>query len=235
MVNFFVCDDNENFLNKINNIVNNYMMKNDYDFKVNLYKKIDDKLKNDSSRIKGFKIYILDIEIEEESGLEFSRIIREEQGDWNSIIVLITAHNELKYEALGKRLYIFDFISKYDGYTKILNDDLDKIIKVYENRERKLIYKDERIIKILDFQDITLIEKEKNSNKVKIYTESKTIEIGESISSIYKRLDNRFIKLNRSIIVNKDKICEYNLEEGTVLLKNSKKIYDLSKKLRKNL
>lgn len=234
MINFFLCDDNKSFLDNINKIVNNFMMKNDIDFKVHLFESINDSIKNCSKEIKGFKVFILDIETKEESGIEFSRFIREDLNDWNSIIILITAHNELKYEVLSKRLFIFDFINKFDSYKNILINDLDNVIKHYENREKKFSYKEKRIVKFINYNEIILLEKEKITDKVKIITNDKYIYIKEGLSNILKRLDKRFVRINRSIIINKDKVIEHDLERNTISLENDILVYDLAKNFRKN-
>lgn len=233
MLTFFICDDNKEFLNKLNNIVNNYMMRNDFDFQILSYGKIDNKIKEDLKNIDGFKVFILDIEVNEESGIELTRYIREEENDWNSIIMLITAHNELKYDVLSKRLYIFNFINKLDSYEKILMNDFDCIISHFENRKKKYTYKEDKVIKSIDFNEIIYFEKIKDSNKLLIKTISKNIEIVENINTLFDKLDKRFIKINRGLIINKDKVKEYNLNDNSIVLEKEIIFYDLNKRYKK--
>ena len=55
--------------------------------------------------------------------------------DWVSIIIIITAFNEFKYEALGNRLYLLDFINKLNRCETKLKEDLEIAIKHYDNRK----------------------------------------------------------------------------------------------------
>lgn len=235
MINYFICDDCILFLRGIKDIIENFMMNNDLDFKVYLYNSIDRIFKEDIKKIKGFNIYILDIEVGDESGIDLSRYIREELDDWNSFIILLTVHNELKYEVLGKRLFIFDFINKYDSYKKTLVEDLSKIIKNYENSNRRFCYKYNRTLKFVSFTNIILFEKIKNSNSTYLITDDTKIEINEGINSIISKLDNRFMKVDRSMIINRNKISNYDIDNNCFEMSNGLKIYDLSKKIKKGL
>ena len=48
-----------------------------------------------------------------------------------SVIIIVTAYNEYKYDALSKRLMILDFINKMDNYRKYLNDCISKTITAH--------------------------------------------------------------------------------------------------------
>ena len=57
----------------------------------------------------------MDIEIKDSiSGIDIARKIRKD--DWDSIIIFVTSHNELGYQALKAQIMLLDFISKYDDF-----------------------------------------------------------------------------------------------------------------------
>lgn len=92
---FVVCDDEKQFRSSIVKIINKIYMNNNEDYKIyefESYNKDFEKIINKKSP----KIYVLDIEIKDSiSGIDIARKIR--RNDWDSIIILVTSHNELGY------------------------------------------------------------------------------------------------------------------------------------------
>ena len=132
MINFIICDDNTEFLRKEKQMVDNFMMKYDIEYKCLLFSEYDKKFDEVVACDEGFKVYLLDIQTKNGSGLDAARKIREEYDDWVSIIIIITAFNEFKYEALGNRLYLLDFINKLNKCDVKLKEDLEIAIKHYD-------------------------------------------------------------------------------------------------------
>ena len=80
-------------------------------------------------------IYILDIEIPDSiSGIDIARKIRKK--DWNSIIIFVTSHVEMGYEALKAQIMLLDFICKQNDCSNSLIKTLKKAInKVNDKKE----------------------------------------------------------------------------------------------------
>ena len=235
MINFIICDDNEKFAIKLRQLVENYMMNYDIDTKYYMFVDYGNSFYKTINNLEGFNVYILDIETKNGSGLDATRYIREELDDWNSVIILVTAHNELKYEALGNRLFLLDFINKFDNYENKLKEDLKRTIKNYDNRKKCLTFECNRIIKIIDFRHIVIISKEKDSNMCEIITTYGNYEMHNTINNIIKQLDERFIKINRSMIVNTDQIIEYDSSENKLTLKNGIVTFEISRDYKKKV
>jgi len=235
LINYIICDDNESFANKLQTIVENYMMNFDVDEKYYMFKDYGDNFKNKVKEIEGFKVFILDIETKDGSGLDASRFIREELDDWSSVIMLITAHNELKYEAFGNRLFLLDFINKFDDYENKLKEDLERVMKNYNHREKCLTFEYNRIIKKVEFKHIVIIEKEKDSKKCIIKTKYGEYLICETLNNVFKLLDNRFIKISRSTIINIDEVREYDNIENKITFKNGTSTHDISRGFKKEV
>ena len=113
MLNFIIGEDNTKFSARTKQIIENFMMNYDIEYHMDCFLNYGKDFKKAAKAESGFKIYFLDIKTDEGSGLDAARMIREELDDWVSIIVIITSYTEYKYEALGNRLYLLDFISKF--------------------------------------------------------------------------------------------------------------------------
>lgn len=235
MINFIICDDNISYRDKIKKIVENYMMNFDTEAKYYTFDNYGKKFEESINKIEGHKVFILDIETKNGSGIDATRYIREELDDWNSVIILITVHSELKYEALGNRLFLLDFINKFDNYEKRLIEDLDRIKKNYDHREKCLTFEINRVIKKIDFKHIVMIEKQKDSKKCLVSVLYGEYYIQESLNNVLKLLDNRFIKISRSTIINTDQVAEYNTAENKILFKNGTSTYDISRNYKKKV
>ena len=144
-------DDNENFLMREKKLVDNFMMNYDVDYKITDFSDYTEEFFQAMYDETCFKIYLLDIQTDTNSGLNVARRIREEQDDWISIIIIITAFGEYRYEALGTRLYLLDFINKvYDCEDKI-RDTLEIAMKHYDNRRKSLRFEYNYIMKNIEF------------------------------------------------------------------------------------
>lgn len=234
MINYIISDEYNDAV-KIKTTIENYMMNFDIDVKYHLFNKNDIVLKEEIKKIKGFKIYILNNDSIKGYGLDIAEYIRGELDDWNSIIILVTKHNELKIELIGKKLFLFDFISKNCLFDKVLVEDLKHIKKYYDNRHGCLTFESNRIIKKIDFRNIDMIVKEKESKRCIIESSVGNYYANESLKDVCKRLDNRFVKINRSCIINSDKIFEYDINENKITLKNGTISFDISRDSKKNL
>ena len=234
MITYIISDEYKDAV-KTKTIIDNYMMNFDIEVRYHLFSSIDKKIKTEIQNIKGFKVYILGNDSIKGNGISIAEYIRGELDDWNSIILLVSNHRELENEFVGKRLFLFDRITKNCFYEKILKEDLKHILKNYNNREKCLTFESNRIIKKLDFRSIEMITKEKDSKKCVINTSLGKYYTSESLKDVSKRLDSRFIKINRGCIINSDKVVEYNIIENKVTLKNGITSYDISRDNKKIL
>jgi len=232
MINFIICDDNVDFAKKARHIIDDYMMKSDVEYKCNVFHNYDKNLKVIIKKEIGFKVYVLDIQMPDGSGLDITRMIREEYDDWTSIILIITAFNEYKYDALGNRLFIMDFINKMDNCEVKLKQDLSRIICHYDHREKCLTYEFNRVVKKVEYRNILYVEKEKTNKNCKIFTTYGESKISKSLKTLKEELDSRFIKINKGILVNIDQIKEVNINNNSIIFKNGIELQDIAKSRR---
>ncbi|MBP5684396.1 MAG: hypothetical protein J6X02_03980, partial [Bacilli bacterium] len=194
MINFIICDDNKEFLKFQKNIIDKFMMNYDVEYKCHMLIEYNDAFTKLVSDDIGFKIYLLDIQTKNGSGLDAARLIREEYDDWVSVIMIITAYNEFKYEALSNRLYLLDFINKLNNCEEKIKEDLLISLKHFDNRSKCLRYEYNHIYKQIEFRHIVYIEKEPDSKRCRIKTVYGDQIINKNLNDTFKLLDDRFIK-----------------------------------------
>ena len=80
-----------------------------------------------------------------------------------------------------------------------------------------------------------MIIKEKDSKKCLLKSNHGNYYIPETLNKIEDRLDNRFVKINRSCIINIDDLLEYDLNENKITMKSGDVSYDISRENKKKV
>ena len=235
VLNFIVCDDEKEFRDLITNEIERFMMNYDISYKTYEFETYDTEFENLAKSDLGYKVYFFDIKTKNGSGLDAARYIREELDDWTSIIVIVTAFAEYRYEALSNRLYLLDFISKFDNCKSKIRDILKIIYKNYNSREKCLNYEYNYMLYKIELKNIIYIEKEPDSKRCIIYTTYGTFKAPFTLSAIAKQLDKRFLKVHKSLILNLDRMSTYNIKENEVLFSNGMSTNLISRTGRKEL
>ncbi len=228
MINFIISSNNYSSKTKTKEIIDSYMMNYDIEVKYHLLNNYKEEIK----KINGYKVFL--IEIDKNNSLDLVKYIREELDDWNSLIILIS-DNKVIENIIGTRLFLFDIVYRNNSFVKILKEDIERIIKNYDHREKCLIFENNRIVKKIDFKSIIMINKEKDSKKCLIKSSHGNYYVPESLCKISKRLDKRFVQTNRSCIINGDEIVEYNPNENKLLLRNGMVYLDISREKKKEV
>lgn len=234
MIEFIICEDEKEFINMYKDIIEKVMMNYDIEYKYNIFDGYNRKWKK-ISKSGNFKIYILDLKTKEGSGLDAARYIREELDDWQSMIIIATAYPEYKYEALGKRLMLVDFVSKLDSLNQRLSQAIQISMKNYDKRPNSLKYNYKKIVYNIDYQKIIYIEKEQDNKRCIIKTLEKDYYIQGNLNQIEKLLDKRFIKCNRSYIINIEQVESYNRKDNILTFKNGFQVYAVSRNKKKEI
>lgn len=131
MLNFVVCEDNKIILQRNIDIINKVMFKNNLNYRVYSFSNYSEDLKKLIKSDIGKKIYLLDIELEDVSGLDIARSIRET--DLKSFIIISTSYIEYLPYTMKSKLLLFDFISKFEDYEKNLSSVLNRAINSFKN------------------------------------------------------------------------------------------------------
>lgn len=235
MINFIICEDEKEIRKNTKSCIVSFMMNYDIDYKIYEFdsynKKFEDIVKEDN----GFKIYFLDIKTNNGSGLDAARMIREKYDDWVSAIIIMTSYAEYKYEALSSRLYLLDFIVKFDNCDKKIKEDLLIAMKSYDKRYKMLSYEYNHTYYKLEYRQIIYIEKEPDSKRCIIKTKYGEQVIPGTLSEVYKKLDDRFLKIHKSMIVNVNEISKYEIRKNKITFKNGDHTHLISRNKKKEL
>lgn len=191
----------------------------DYDYKIVEYSDFTKELKK-LIQTPDFKIYILDIELLNSSGIDIANYIRDY--DDMSEIIMCSFHYELEYKVLKSKLKILDFVSKYNNaYVNLTN----LILEVFNKHSRKVLkITDKGVILFIVMKDILYISKEKNTRKCVIKTFNNEYLVNKNLEEIKQELNSDFIQVSRNCIVNQNNVEEYNFKDSKIKFKNGEEI-----------
>ena len=233
MLRFVVCEDNKDFLGRLCNIINKVMMPYNFEYKISKFAEYNKEVEEIITRKYEQKVYVLDIELGDVSGLEIASEIRE--NDLESIIIFVTAHNECKNDIFYSRLLAIDYIPKDRLWADRFENTMDYTIKAI-NKRRVLSFEYNYNSYRVPFDDILYIEKIQENQKCIIKTEDgEEFEIISTISQLIEKLGPNFFQSHKSCIVNIDKIKKINYADNTITFINNECVYLLSNRKKKQL
>jgi len=231
-VEFVICDDEKLFRSSISKIIDKTLINNDDDYTITTFSKFDKSFENKINEKKS-KIYILDIEIKDSiSGIDIARKIRKD--DWDSIIIFVTSHNELGYQALKAQIMLLDFISKYDNFENNFVLTIKKAISLI-NSKKAIKFDVDGISYIIHLNDILYIEKDTVDRKCIIKTTYTEIAVNKTLNYMIENLDDRFYLCHRSCLVNTEKIRKVDWKNSSIFFDNGEVINLLSRDKKKGL
>lgn len=217
MVNFIVCDDEIEITNLLKNLITKIMFKTNIEYKIHVFNNYNTDFNKIIKEDLENKIYILDIEVNKKSGIDIAKKIR--INDWNSIILILSAHNELEHIAYKSKILLFDFISKFDLYDKKISETIitcvNQLIK-----EDKLKIRVNRKIEQIHYNNILYLTYDSYSRKLRIVTKTKEYETNATLKEIMQKLKGRFIYTHRSCIVNLDNVKEFDFIKRKIIFKD---------------
>lgn len=232
MLHFVVCDDNVAVRENVNKVITKLMLPTDVEYKTLMFSQYDKNFSQLIDKKVGKKIYILDVEINSYSGLDIARKIREK--DWESIIIILTAHYELAYDAFKNRLMLLDFISKFDNYEHNLYDVLKLALKASDVKKQLAVESNRTLYKI-DMDDILYIMKDTARRNSIIKTFSKEYSVPLTLSEITTMLPENFVQTHRACIINRENVKNIDFKENTITFNNNEQISLLSKTYKKEV
>jgi two-component system response regulator AgrA len=216
MINILICDDCSRTVELIKNIVNQFYDEIDLkDFSVQTFnnsKDITTYVKNNSIEK---NIYILDIDLnEEKNGLLLGREIRK-LDNYCGEMIFVTSHLEMSFKVFQYKLRVLEFIDKTCNLSKQLKESLSIATTIIcknaqENKEKKLQVKSGIHIFNIPIKNVIYFETIKNSNKIILCTCNNRIEFYSTLKELKNSLDDNFIQVHKTTIVNKNYIRNIN-------------------------
>lgn len=233
MLRFIICEDNKDFRDRISNIINKVMMPHNFEYKINKFEEYNKEVEEIILRKNEQKIYILDVELPEVSGLEIASEIRSK--DLDSTIIFITSHPECQNDIFYSRLLAIDYINKDRLWPDRFKETIIYAIKNI-NKRRILSFEFNYNSYRLPIDDIIYIEKVQDNQKCTIYMEDGShYEIMSTITGLKRKLGPSFFQSHKSCLVNVEKIKRINYANNTITFQNDKRVYLLSNRNKKGL
>lgn len=219
MLNFIICDDDINMINKLSSLFEKAFIKNDFDAKIVLktsnYKELISFM---SSNL--VNVVVLDIEFKNSkvNGLNIAEEIRKINKD--CYIIFITSHFEYVMEAYDYKTFAYLFKNSLSVDT--LSDTLIRLFDDVSGTPRKFIKIDTKG-SFIDLNDIQFIEK--NGMKLIYHTSHGIFETYNSFSKIEDKLPDNFVRCHKSFIANISNIAYISFTNGTITFKNDEICY----------
>jgi len=202
MLDVIIYEDDEVSIKKNVGIINKLLIDRDIQYHIHTFKKCNNnfiKLISNTTN----KIFIINLESDNNHGIEVATIIR--KINYDNIIILTASCRRYYKSVFSKRLMAFDYVCKNTTYDNKLymaiNDALKNIIK-----DDMFVFTYRRVIYRIPFKNINYIEKESNIKRCIIHTIDNDYYIVSSINKFDGKLKGNFIKTHQSCIVNTDNI-----------------------------
>lgn len=198
MLNFVLCDDNRNILNRLEKMLESIFINNNLSGQVVFSTTNPD---NFLAYIKNhpFDIVILDIDLKSNlSGMDLANIIRKRNK--KAYIIFTTAH--LEYMMVAYKYKTFDFLAKPITIER-LKETIDRLFEDISD-ETNSFFKFGKRKEYINTNNIYFIQKQ--GKKAIFKTLNKDLELYSSFSNILNHLPKNFVRCHKSYIVNLNKI-----------------------------
>ncbi len=213
MLNFALCDDNLNILNKISKMLESIFINNSLDGKV-VFTATDAESILTYSSENNVDVYILDIDLKSNiSGLDLAAKLREHNK--NAYLIFTTAH--LEYIMLAYKFKTFDYLAK-----PITIERLEEtILRLFD--DIKCDSKNNYISigtssNIINENDLYCIKKQ--GMKLIYCTRERSYETYSSFNKIETCLPENFVRCHKSYIANINKISNINKNTNIIQFDN---------------
>lgn len=226
MLNFVLCDDNLNIVNKLKEMLEILFLKNDIDAKVSFFTdKPEEVLEYEKKNT--VDVLILDINLNSTiSGIDLAQKIRKN----NKKVYLIFSTGHLEYSLLAYSVKTFDYLPKPITLERLevtLNRLLDDLSN---NSEKEFIQLNKQTI--INTKEINYIKRD--GMKLVFCTNTGNYESYSSFTKIGNTLPNNFIRCHKSYIANTQNISNINATNNTIIFNNNLSC-DIGPKYKNNL
>lgn len=198
MLNFILCDDNQNILNRLHKMIESILINKNLSGQV-AYSTTNPDNFIDYINKNPFDVVILDIDLKSDlSGMDLANIIRKRNK--KAYIIFTTAH--LEYILVAYKYKTFDFLAKpitierlEETIIRLFDDVTTDIANFLRIGNRK---------DFINCNDVYFIQKQ--GKRAIFKTSEGDIIINCSFSEILERLPKNFVRCHKSYIANMDKV-----------------------------
>ena len=208
MLNFVICDDNENMLNKFNKMFDTIFISNNIDGSI-IFSSTNPINVLDFAKTNSVDVFVLDIQLKSTmSGIELAEKIRAFNKD--SYIIFTTGH--LEYSLLAYKLKTFDYIPKPITLER-LEETVLRLVDDINGTPKKYIKIDNKNT-LVDESEILYIKRE--GMKLIYHTTTKDYDTYSSFAKMDSLLPKNFVRCHKSFVVNLNKIVHVEPVSNTI-------------------
>lgn len=217
MLNFIICDDNLNILDKFEKMLDNIFTKNNFEANVTFKSDNPEEILNHISTNKVDAI-MLDINLKsDKSGLQLAKEIRKVNKD--AYLIFTTGH--LEYAMLAYKVKTFDYLAKPINYDRLeetiirLFDDIMDTPKRYLKIDNKNTLVDESEVQYI----------KRDGMKLVFHTSSRDYDTYSSFNKLQDKLPENYIRCHKSCIANINQIKDVEPVNGTITFRSGDTCY----------
>ena len=213
MLNFVICDDNLNILNKLSKMLESIFTKYNYDAEVVFQSdNIEEILKYVTNN--KTDVLMLDINLKsDKTGLELAESVRKKNKD--IYIIFTTGH--LEYAMMAYKFKTFDYLAKPITLER-LEETITRLFDDINGLPRKYITIDNKNT-IIDESEIEYIQRD--GMKIIFRTITRSYETYSSFNKLKDILPENFIRCHKSVIANIDNILNVDFVSNEIYFKKN--------------
>lgn len=212
MLNFVICDDNLQLLDKLEKMLETIFLKNNFEASVtfksdNAY----DILAHVNNNI--VNVLLLDINLKSnKSGLELAKEIRKNKK--NCYLIFTTGH--LEYAMVAYKLKTFDYLAKPLTFDR-LEETIIRLFQDVNEAPKKYIKLDNRNT-IIDESEVQYIKRD--GMKLVFRTCSRDYDTYSSFNKFQEKLPQTYVRCHKSYIANINQVTTVEPSTGIITFKN---------------
>ena len=226
MLNFVICDDNLNILDRLEKMLDTIFCKNYFEAQVAFSSDNTEEVLNYISSNK-VDVAMLDINLKSnKTGIELAKEIR--KINKNIYIIFTTGH--LEYAMIAYKVKTFDYIAKPINYDRLeetiirLFEDVTSVPKRYLKIDNKNTLVDESEVQYI----------KRDGMKLVFHTSSRDYDTYSSFNKFQDKLPKNYIRCHKSCIANINQIKDVEPVSGTITFKSGDTC-DIGPKYKSNL
>ena len=208
MLNFVICDDNVNLLDRLEKLLETIFTKNNYDASVVFKSDNADEILNYIDNNVA-DVLMLDINLKSnKSGLELAEEIRKRKK--NSYIIFTTGH--LEYAMVAYKYKTFDYLPKPITYDR-LEDTINRLFEDANELSKNYLKIDNKNT-IIDEAEIQYIKRD--GMKLVFHTSSHDYDTYSSFNKFQEKLPETYVRCHKSYIANINQIKDVEPVSGII-------------------
>ena len=212
MLNFAICDDNLNILDRLEKMLESIFTKNNFDASVCFKTDNTNDMLNFVSNNK-VDVIMLDINLKSnKSGLELAEAIR--KINKNSYLIFTTGH--LEYAMIAYKVKTFDYLAKPITYDR-LEETVKRLFEDVNGLPKKYLKIDSKNT-IIDESEIQYIKRD--GMKLVFHTATRDYDIYSSFNKFQDKLPGHYKRCHKSYIANINQIKDVEPVSGTITFRD---------------